>query len=336
MTEVKNLTSEVEGCAHKECSTQLTDDSMVQTIDYSIIFTGVTGSGKSQAINFLMKADVFLSKWSLKPVTTTAVSCTKIVGGKRLKVFETPGFLDPCALSHASEFKRLAKTIIDIPNGINAVALVISINHRITKEDTNLFEKLISMEEMLPYTFLILTHAKALGNTDKEQKEAIEKIIYSKENCPDILRTVLKNINNRFMLLESIESMEPEYHYNKSQELIQILQEIADKNTNLFSCALNDVTKQLHNVVGKSKEELIDALTEDLQTVKLELSQKQMKIENDIFWQRLFYCVAGASAATAAGVFFSSTIGANEMFMFLSNKSQIVIDAAKAASKYFH
>ena len=149
MTEVKACAREVQHSSENRSS---------GLVDYSVIITGATGSGKSQASNFFMEEEVFTSKWSLKPVTNTSVSCTRYVGGKCLKVVDTPGFLDPFSLSNTTQFRGLAEAIIDMPNGINAVGLVINIQSRITKADANLLEKLLTMKEMIPYSYFPHLH----------------------------------------------------------------------------------------------------------------------------------------------------------------------------------
>ena len=266
------------------------------SIDYTVIVTGTTGSGKSEAINFFMKEKVCASKWSLKPVTTISASCTRYVGGKYLKVVETPGFLDPSSLSNVEEFKRLAEAVIAIPNGINALGLVINMQHRISKADVNLLEKLLNTKEMIKYTFIIFTHAKLLGNTHEEQRDRIEEIICDSENCPKVLQNVLANIKKRYIVLESVEHMDLEYHSYKSNELLQILQGIMDENKKPFTCVLNHNANLLENAEEK-KEELIEALTKDLQTVKQQLEEKEMMNNKDLFWKHLFYYAAGAAVA---------------------------------------
>ena len=136
------------------------------------------------------------------------------------------------------------------------------------------------------------------------------------------------------MLLESVEPMEPEYHNRKLQELLNILEGIMGENKKLFTCILNDIARQLQKVEGQSKNELIEALTKDLQAVKLELNKKKMMNDQDIFWKHLLYYIAGAGVAVA-GAFFSSTIsaGASELYRFLSTKSHIIVEVAKA---YLH
>ena len=328
--------ADVKTCAANKLESSLQfSNANSEVVDFNVILTGSMGSGKSQTSSFFMK-DKFYTEWSLMGVTTSSASCTKILNGKCIKLVDTPGFLNPCSLSHAEEFRKLAEVIIDMPNGINAVGLVINVGKRISREDVSLLENLLAMEEILAYTFIVFTHAKVLGNTDKKQQEKIEKIIRDPESCPEILQMVLTKVNNRYLLLECVDVMEPDYHSNKCHELITILQGIMDQNKKPFTCALNDIARQLQNFDSQNKGELVEALAKDLQTVNQELKRQQMKSNND-FWINFSFFAAGASAFVA-GTFLSPTIiihGASEMFKFLSKKSQILIDFAKAASKHF-
>lgn len=328
---VLSMAEEGEICENKDHTLQASKDNCV---DFYVVLTGPNGSGKSAASNFLMKEEVFPSEWSLKPITTTPASCTRMVEGKWIQIVDTPGFLDPYSLSCVAEFKGLAKAVIDMPNGINAVGLIINIQSRVTKEVTSLLEKILKDNEMINYTFIIFTHAKVLGNTNEIQRSNFEKLLHDTQKFPEILLSVLKSVKNRFMLLESVAPMEPGYYNRKSQEFLKLLQGIMNQNKNkLFTCALNDFAKHIQKIEGKTKDELVEALTKDLQT----MSNQQMKNTSDLYWQNLIYFVVGASAV-AAGALFSSeiTAGASELANFFTKKTQILSDAAKAASKYFH
>lgn len=246
--------------------------------------TGVVGSGKSETGNFFFQKNIFASKHGLNKVTTLTTSYTGIIGEKCIKIIDTPGFMDPCSLTSAKEPINLA----DIPNGINAVALVINLQCRITREDVNLLERLSTVEEITPYTIIIFTHAKALGNTDKEQRKKIEAFIEDAKYCPKILPTILKKINNRFVLLESVEPMEEEYHVKKSLEFSLILQDIMDKNKYPLTVPWNIMEKQN-----------IENVTQDMQNNGDGMNS---------FWQRLITYVTSIPifSRNLAYIFFST------------------------------
>ena len=283
-----------------------------------------------------MKQKVFAAEWTLKPVTTAPASCTSTVAGKSIAMIDMPGFLGSSLLKLDEES---TKAITDIPNIINAICLVINIQNRITKEDVNLLDKLLTMEETIPYVFLVFTHAKVLGNTDEEQKKAIENLLRNTQNCPKVVQSILRKINNRFMLLESVEPMEEQGYYdNKSHELLQILQEIRDQNKKPLTCGWNHIAKQFQNTEEKKKEELVGALTKDLQTVKLELSKEENANEAGRFHGNLLLYTAGVVAAcgVGAGIHFSSTIISviSGTYRFIATNVSTVPETVRAVYQY--
>ena len=286
-----------------------------------------------------MKEEVFPAKWSLKPVTNAPASCIVDVDGKLVKLIDTPGFMDPQSLSNIDEFKGLAKAILDMPIGINAVGIVINIRNRISSEDAKLLEMFLLMEDMISYTFLIFTHAKVLGTTENDQKALIESILRSAAECPEILKRVLSSINNRYMLLESVEVMEKEYYDKKTHELLTILEDIKMQNKTqvTLNCILNDIACQLESINDKDKDELIDALAKDLLAVSTEL-KKQKKNETEQFWRNLIFFIAGGvgigvgASAITAGIVFSPKLAAakSSVYDFLSKNPQLLEPFSKA------
>ena len=222
-----------------------------------MILTGISGSGKSQAGNFFMQQNVFKTNWGTEIVTTANASCTGIIEGKCIKIIDTPGFLNTHSQTYTEEVKLLAETIVDNPNGVNAIGLVINIESRMTKEDITLLEKFLLMKNLLPYTFLIFTHAKAFGNTIIQQATKFEELLQDTINCPKILPHLINELDNRFMMLESIKPVEEQYFSKKSHELLQILQVIMKQNTKPFTSTFNVSHKQ-------SKEKLVESLIEEL------------------------------------------------------------------------
>ena len=280
-----------------------------------------------------MKQEVFTVKWTLKPVTTAPASCTSTVAGKCITMIDTPGFLDPSSLKSDEDFTT---AIIDIPNTIHAICLVINIRNRITTADVNLLDKLLTMEETIPYVFLVFTHAKVLGNTDEEQRKEIENILRNSQNCPKVVQSILRKINNRFMLLECVEPMKEEGYYDsKSHELLLILQGIKDQNIKPLTCGWTHIAKQFENTDEKNKEELVRALAKDLQTVKL---KEKRENETVISQSNLLFYTAGVVAAcgVGAGIHFSSTIasGITETYRFISTNISVVPETVRAVYQY--
>ena len=308
--------------------------------NYTVIFTGVIGCGKSRAGNFFLNKEAFESSWSLKPVTVANASATGIIKGKHITIIDTPGFLDPSFLDTKKEFLELAQAIVDMPKGVNAVGLLINIEDRVKRDDANLLKKLLTMEKMLPYVFLCFTHAKVLGENETQQRQKIEGTLKDKNNCPESLFNVLNEIDNRYILLESVAIMGEGYYEKKSQELLDILQAIMNKNVNVYSCAVNEIAENLRKL-DVDEQKLVEHLAADLQTVKA-------NSEPDMFWRNLILYIGGGigiglgaaavGAGVGAGVMFSSAIAAagSRIFAYLSSNPEIakrfvvgIIDIAK-------
>ena len=234
----------------------------------SLLLTGCIGSGKSTACNFFLKREAFKSKKSFKSVTTASASCTDKVGGKDIKFIDTKGFFDPCSSIITDELEELAKSIIEISDGIDAIGFVINLESRITKEDADLLQKLLETQSMIPYIFIIFTHAKVLGETERNQQQNIEERL--KKDSPEILQKFVRKINGRFMLLESVEPMQEDYHDKKSHELLEVLQKLTDQNKEKFF--FGKLTEQLNKMDDRDK---IEVLKKDLEVIKQHLINKK-------------------------------------------------------------
>lgn len=297
--------------------------------DFNVLLTGKMGCGKSQTGNFFMKEKVFKSCVSFSSVTTTVSSCTKNVGGKSIKVIDTPGFLDPCSLSSDQEFIGLASAIMDMPNGIDAVGLVISLKYRISTEDRALLGKLLTMKDMIPHTFLIFTHPKELAKTDQDQRQKLKELLEDTKTCPQILRDVLDATEYRYMLLEAVDTEEQEYHDTKSQELLEILQNIKKTNTCPYTCPLNTITESFEKIVNQ--ENLKVALSKDLETVSKDLNKQKNTNNPNIYWKSFFLYLAGGLGiglgigAIEAGYISKATLatGASEIVKIISTNPEL-------------
>lgn len=299
--------------------------------DYVLVLTGVLGSGKSKAGNIILNDEVFPSKWSLKPVTKESASSTRNVGGKGITVIDTPGFLDPSSLTKLEEFKGFAKAIVDMPDGIHAVGLVINIANRVTEGDAKLLEMLLAAEDMIPYAFLIFTHAKALAETEEEQKQLLDSVLKDKNECPEVLQRLLSQINNRYILLESMNYMGEGYFTKKSQEILEVLRQIKTNNRKPYTCAINELAEKLRKV--DDKEALVEALTKDIEKVQEALSKEKSINKNNAFWINLLIYVGGGiglgavgAGAVGLGLVYSSALvaGASQVYQYISRNPETV------------
>ena len=214
--------------------------------------------------------------------------------------------------------------------------------NRINRDDVELLQMLLETEDMLPYAFLVFTNAIALGNNEKEQQQRIEETLKDENECPKILSSVLSKIDNRYILLESVDEMGEGYYETKSQELLDILRRIMNKNPRPYTCVVNEIAEILSQFDVASqfqeKDKLIAALAADLQTVK-ENSKPNM------FWKNFIIYVGGGvgiglgAATVGIGVASSSAIaaGGSKLHEYLSKHPEVakrivqqLLDIAKA------
>lgn len=263
------------------------------TAEFTVALTGNIGSGKSAAGNFFMQEKIFTSKLSFSSVTKEAVFHVANVGGKRIRFVDTPGLLNT-ADAEEIEIVGLAKAILEVPNGIHALCLVLDVTKRIFSQDEKALQQLLDYVELIPYSMVIFTHAKVLGNTEDDQTARLAQML---EDCPEILSKVLKSVNGRYMTLESIEAMEQGYHARKSQEFVEQLQTIFSQTGKPFTCILTDLARALLQT-NDNLEVCIDALSNDIK-----ITQKKMKdLETRSFWEKASLFITTGIGAGAGAV----------------------------------
>ena len=234
------------------------------------------GCGKSAAANFFLK-EAFCADMKFLPVTTREDCGKGIVGGKLIKFIDIPVLLD---WHDGFKIHKLAEAIIAVPNGIHALGVVINIGARVTSSDAKLYEDILAFTGLLPYVFFIFSHAYCLGVTHEEQQHNFETSV----NDHKILQKLLKDTENRYIVLESVLNKENEYYDLKADKLAKIVNSIIDKQKRPFTsqCPIAGLARSL--MQSKiSQEEVIKALKRDLMKAREELERKErLKF---LFWK---------------------------------------------------
>ena len=187
-----------------------------------------------------------------------------MVGGKLTKFVDTPGLLDPDVKSD-DEIKELANAILCVPNGIHGIGFVINIGN-ISSKVVKVLENLLAYVDMVPYVFVIFSNAYLLSSPYEKQLLKL-KILLKSNDTLKILHKLLENIDNRYIILESVLNEEEGYYDTKVIELMKIIDSILDKQKEPFTCFLNDIARKLLES-NKSQKECVDALKKDLRTAK--------------------------------------------------------------------
>lgn len=267
VTLVKNCLKE--SSAERPNSTVLMDslenEAMQEKPDYTVVFAGVAGAGKSRAGNFLLKQKAFQHKKRLTAVTLTCSAAISTVGGKTVKIIDTPGFFDgfkPTEENH----KELSKALTFAKDGVHAVAFVMD-NTRFTEQCNKAIKELLRFEDFQPYIFVLLTHADDEGVTKEETDEYIKEEL-SSDTCPLGLKELMQVAEKRVVMVECLNTAE-DYHTQKCKEFITMIENI--DRSNGFNPYTNDVLRETAQVY------------EDIRMEHAQQNSKQIEEEKGYF-----------------------------------------------------
>ena len=256
------------------------------------MFTGSTGTGKSEACNFFMQKQVFKAKRGFFPVSKETESGVATIGGKLIELVDTPGFLDPSSVEEDDERLRFARGLINMKCGFHMLGLVLNITKRVEKGEDKILKNLLSTyEHCLPYVVLIFTHGIGIGDTGDEQETVLEGMIKEiKGQETSSLNQVLKKINHRYIILESVNPMEEGYHAKKSKQLVEMIDTVFKQTrrpaTNEFALSIaENLNKEKIDQVALEKE------LADIIKVAQDMMRDNAEENNDNFFSYLKYAI---------------------------------------------
>lgn len=240
--------------------------------------------GKTAACYFFMQEKNFFPTVTLLPVKRVATSVITTIGGKSVELIDMPGVLDPGSIG-GHEYIDFVRGLIKIKSGFHVLCVVFSISNRLTtREHRQLKNLLCKYEHYLPYVVLLFTHGKMLGDTEDKRKSELRDMLEEVEEMTQIL----EKINNRYIILESVEPMEQGYHAYKSKELIGMIDTIFKQTgkpaTNDFALSLAENHRKLKDIDETVLEtELVE---------RIKAAQEMMKkYKSDNFFPYLKYAI---------------------------------------------
>ena len=125
------------------------------------------------------------------------------------KFVDAPGLLDPDVKSYG-EFEELANAFLCAPNGIHAIGIVIKIGN-ISSKDVRVLENFLAFIKIIPYVFVIFSNAYLLSLLYEEHQHKLESLLNTNDTLK-ALQKLLTNINNRYMILESVLNKKESYY----------------------------------------------------------------------------------------------------------------------------
>ena len=248
------------------------------------MLTGITGVGKSTACNFLLGEKIFDVGQGMIPVTSKSGEHTAVVNSRELKVIDTPGFCEDNVKDGEEDLTELGKAILFARDGVHAIGLVINASQRVTSSQMTLLKELELFGELWPFMFIIFTAAKGYGLTEKEQRNAIDKM-YENPSCPKTVKMLLDKVDKRYIVLESIDAS-PDYKVKKVEEFFKMVDRIYSTNKRLYTNELFKRAAQLYQEEkekGKNKEKAYEAQIEILtKRITEEIAQIRRQYESQI------------------------------------------------------
>ena len=214
-----------------------------------------------------MGKPTFETRNSFLSVSKKTESGVATIGGKHIELVDTPGLLDPCSVEHDSERLDFARGLISMTSGFHMLALVFNITKRVERGEDKIFNNLLcTYKHYLPYVVLIFTHGKHLGGTEDEQRSIVAGMIkeVNEKQKNSNLNQLLKKINYRYIILESVKPMEKGYHAKKSKELVKMINTIFKQTgkpaTNEFALSIAENLKRAKVDQRKVEKELADRI----------------------------------------------------------------------------
>ena len=100
------------------------------------------------------------------------------------------------------EFVELTKATVYARLGINAIAFVIRLDDWFSNNQASVLREWQQLSDLWDYVFVVFSHAQALGSSEDQQRRIHEFL--DNGRCPQELKQLMDNVNDRFVLVESV------------------------------------------------------------------------------------------------------------------------------------
>ena len=145
----------------------------------------------------------------------------------KVRMIDSPGFCDD-HVTEEEHMKELGRGIMFRRQGIHAIGLVLAADGCFTGAEATMLKEMEHFGELWPYMLILFTKAKAQGDDDDAQRHNVMQTL-SDPRCPDSLKPLMRCVDIRYIMLESVAPMGGNYHQDKSIELIRMIKDIFEK-----------------------------------------------------------------------------------------------------------
>lgn len=164
------------------------------TDELRIVVVGRTGSGISSTANAILKDKHFVSKVSMKSVTTVSEKGKLVEDGQKMIVVNTPGMFNT-KISNAEVKAQLKKSIEMVAPGPHLFLYVFQLGRQTDEEEETIKEIIdIFGNSFLKQTIIVFTGIENLGDTP---------IKHYIEEMPDFVKYLLERCNYRYVTFKT-------------------------------------------------------------------------------------------------------------------------------------
>ena len=277
--------------------------------EYTIVVTGCIGRGKSTFCNFLSKSDMFKSEapgnkmgsdefgeWGevAADLTGTQFGMVRNVVGVTLRIIDLPGYLatqnrtgnvrEDLAKDGRMVLDELAKALMLAKDGIDAIFIALKAAERYSREEELLME-FISVLQLWDHCILLFTHGDRAGKEENQRYQDFHKLIKSPsfpERSP-VLYKMLQFVNNRFVIVESVNNKgDQKYYISKVDELCEAIESVRRKTGTAIGHPLLKLARNAFEVVQVQQylREVLDQEREDKDKIQKDLEQSRREQED--------------------------------------------------------
>ena len=281
--------------------------------------TGCTGRGKSTFCNFLSRSNKFKPEalpgsktgwgdfggWGAAAADLTGTQChvvKDLLGEVTVRIIDLPGYLatqnrtgndkNDLVKDGRMVLDEFANALMYARDGIDAIFIALRAAERYTREEELLME-FISRLQLWDHCILLFTHGDRAGKDEDRRYKEFYAMIRSPafpDQCP-VLHKMLKLVNDRFVIVESIHSKgDHDYYLSKVKELHATIDMVC---CNTGSAITHPLLKLARSAFEASQIKLdmldkLEKMTEEKGKIQEELKQAQTEREK---WEKDYNCL---------------------------------------------